>query len=358
MAASNHRVHEHDSVHHVMSRIAHRVYFLEEEERNEFVDIMRRAADYCGITLLAWCVMTNHFHILIYLPPNAELPEGEILRRYGVLKGRSALQAVKLQLAAWHRNGDLGEKRVADWYGSQRRRMYDIGEFMKIIKQWFTEEYNRRHSHKGTLWESAYSDKPVKMSVPEMSKRMGYIHLNPVRAAVTAEFDGYAWSSFYALVSGDKVAESGLRFAYNDRKSPLGKLTERHRRLLEELLESEKLKRAEEIVRRRAQGYSVPKDHLTTEAMIAQVAAERDNMRRALEELRIKSERGDMSRKERGVLDAQAVIGQVKLHPDISVAALADALGVAVSTMYKYLSGLKKKGKIGREGERWEVYSV
>ena len=68
MGFSNFRKREPFTVHHIMNRIAHRVFFLRDEERNDFIEMMRRVAEFTGIQLLGWCVMNNHFHILAYLP--------------------------------------------------------------------------------------------------------------------------------------------------------------------------------------------------------------------------------------------------------------------------------------------------
>ena len=103
MANSNNRIKEPETVHHLVSRIAHRVYFLKDEERNEFIDMMRRTAEFCGIKLIGWCIMTNHFHILAYLPQPQALDEDEILRRYGVLKGLSAASSLSRTLL-WFSN--------------------------------------------------------------------------------------------------------------------------------------------------------------------------------------------------------------------------------------------------------------
>ena len=95
MANSNNRIKEHDTVHHLVSRIAHRVYFLKESERMDFLEFVRRTADFTGIRLLGWCVMGNHFHILVFLPVPEPVDEEEILRRYAVLKGRGAVNSVR-----------------------------------------------------------------------------------------------------------------------------------------------------------------------------------------------------------------------------------------------------------------------
>lgn len=358
MSASNNRIKAGETVHHILNRIAHRVYFLGEDERNDFVGIMRRAAEFSGIRLLAWCVLTNHFHLLAYLPFPIEVEEQEVLRRYGALKGLGARERIEQQIAVWRRAGESGESRVKEWLDSQRRRMGSVGEFMKIVKQWFTEEYNRRHAHVGTLWESAYQDRLVKMSVAEMSRRMGYIHLNPIRAAAAATYDGYLWSSFSAFVQGDRLAEEGMRFVYDDEESSVEELRARHLRLLDELLEYEKRRRAEEIARKRAAGYAMPVDHLTTEAMVAQAAAQMDKVRTALEELRVKNDTPHhMGREARNELCERRLKEQMRLHPMFSVAALADATGLAVPTVYKYIGVLKKMGVVLKHGKKdpWEV---
>ena len=60
----------------LISRIAHRAFFLTEDERTRFVDLLRREAAFSGVEVLAYCFMTNHFHILVYVPPPRELSDG------------------------------------------------------------------------------------------------------------------------------------------------------------------------------------------------------------------------------------------------------------------------------------------
>ena len=108
MANSNRRDRESETAHHLISRIAHRVYFLNEDERKDFLEIVRRAAEFTGVRLLGWCVMTNHFHILAYLPAPECIDEDEALRRYGVLKGQAALVEKGRELSEWRRTGDEG----------------------------------------------------------------------------------------------------------------------------------------------------------------------------------------------------------------------------------------------------------
>ena len=76
---------EYNTVHHLTSRIAHRAFFLKEEERNDFIDLMLRVSAFSGVELIGWCVLDNHFHIYVYLPNPPALSDDEVLRRFRLL---------------------------------------------------------------------------------------------------------------------------------------------------------------------------------------------------------------------------------------------------------------------------------
>ena len=46
-------------VYHLISRVAHRAFFLNAEERTRFVELLKRVAAFSGVELLAYCVMTS-----------------------------------------------------------------------------------------------------------------------------------------------------------------------------------------------------------------------------------------------------------------------------------------------------------
>ena len=184
MSNSSYRNKDYETVHHITSRIAHKVRFLQDEDvRNDLVEMIRRAAEFAGIRLIGWCVMINHFHILAFLPKPLEVPEEEVLRRYGILKGANAASALQAKLAGLRLSGEEGWKEAEARLNAIRGRMYNVGSFMKIVKQWFSEEYNRRNDHKGTLWEGPYHDRIVPYRLSEIKKCLAYVHLNPIRAA-------------------------------------------------------------------------------------------------------------------------------------------------------------------------------
>ena len=353
MSHSNKRTKEHETVHHLISRIAHRVYFLTDEERGDFLEIVRRAAMFSGIQLIGWCVMGNHFHLLVYLPAPHFAEEKEVIERYGALKGMQAASSVAAMFIEWRRQGEAGELRVSEWLDTQRRRMYDVGTFMKIVKQWFTTEYNRRHNHKGTLWESVYFDRVVSPNESEMAKCLAYIHLNPIRAAASDKFDGYAWSSYAAFRKGDPTAADGMRFVYGKDETD-DAIASRHEFLLEELLEKEKLRRAEEIARKRATGYEVPPDLLTDEALVAQRTAHLEEVQKASVELH-EARNYESRRRERGALREKETLALLAANPEMNAHLLSERLGIGVRMAYCVLKQLKDKGVIRQEDGHWRT---
>ncbi len=353
MSHSNNRTKDPETVHHLISRIAHRVYFLKDDERKDFLEIVRRSALFCGLRLLGWCVMGNHFHILVYLPTPRFVDEQEVLVRYGALKGTQTSASIASNFAEWRKHGETGERRVTEWLDSQRRRMYDVGIFMKIVKQWFTTEYNRRNGHKGTLWESVYFDRVVPQCKADMAKCLGYIHLNPIRAAASDKFDGYAWSSYSAFRKGDPTASAGMRFVYGEEETD-DEIANRHECLLEELIEEEKLRRAEEIARKRAAGYEVPPDPLTDEAMVAQRAAHLAEVQKASVELH-EAQSYEKRRGERSALRERETLALLGANPKMSAHLLAERLGVGVRMAYCILKALKDKGVVRQEDKRWRI---
>ena len=65
--------HEGEGWYHVVSRTAFQLFKFEDADRNMFVSMMRRVARFCGVEVLNFCVMSNHFHILLHVPEPVEV---------------------------------------------------------------------------------------------------------------------------------------------------------------------------------------------------------------------------------------------------------------------------------------------
>ena len=88
---------------HLVSRLAHRAFFLDDEEKDRAVALMRRVEEFSGVVILAYAFMSDHFHIFIYVPGAEEINEEEMLRRIRVLCRDASLSQV---VATWNRLKD------------------------------------------------------------------------------------------------------------------------------------------------------------------------------------------------------------------------------------------------------------
>ena len=163
------RVIEQNRCYHLVSRLAHRTFFLDDEEKDRAVALMRRVEEFSGVVVLAYAFMSNHFHIFIYVPSAEEIGEGEILRRIRVLYRDASLSQV---VATWNRlkteEQELFKRarptkkyvsRFEAYKSSFLRRMWNSAEFMRTFKQHFTMSFNGRREHSGTMFEGRYHER-------------------------------------------------------------------------------------------------------------------------------------------------------------------------------------------------------
>src|SRR4029078_12019953 len=57
---------------HCISRVVDQQFVLGAQEKEQLVTLMRRYEALCGLKVLTYCVMSNHFHILVEVPKRPE----------------------------------------------------------------------------------------------------------------------------------------------------------------------------------------------------------------------------------------------------------------------------------------------
>ncbi len=57
------------AIYHCISRVVNREMVLHSAEKEEFVRLMRLYERFCGVRILTFCVMSNHFHLLVEVSP-------------------------------------------------------------------------------------------------------------------------------------------------------------------------------------------------------------------------------------------------------------------------------------------------
>ena len=215
---------------HLMSRCALKQFLLGEDDKRAFVSMLHRIAAFSGIEVLTYCVMSNHFHVLVHVPRSEAPDEEELLTRVAFLYGHERSNDMRQR---WHgyRNAKLDAALIKE-QSQLRKRMGDISPFMQILKQRFTIWYRAHHEgHEGTLWQGRFSSTLVEGG-GSLAAVAAYIDLNPVRAGLVADPKDYRFSGFGAATSGDKQASQGLTGIYGNTTNDTAKVMAVYRGLL------------------------------------------------------------------------------------------------------------------------------
>jgi REP element-mobilizing transposase RayT len=197
---------------------------LGDAEKEQFVKYMRLYEAFCGVRVLSFCVMTNHFHLLVEVPPkmDQELSDEALINRLSLLYSKDYVGQVGVMLRELAESTTpTGRKEYAELREKFTRRMWDLGSFMKTLKQRFTTWYNARHGRCGTLWEARY--KSVLVESGHAARVMSaYIDLNPVRAGMVKKPENYRWCGYTEAVAGGRrgaLARRGIARMMEEREN-------------------------------------------------------------------------------------------------------------------------------------------
>ena len=134
---------------HVIQRGNNRQHcFYEDQDREFYLFHLRRLLGKAGCALHAYCLMTNHVHLLL----TAHSPLG-------------------------------------------------CGRLMKDVGQLHTQYVNRNYGRTGSLWEGRYRSCLVQAE-DYLLTCYRYVEMNPVRANLVAHPGDYPWSSYRSNVEG------------------------------------------------------------------------------------------------------------------------------------------------------------
>ena len=137
-------------LYHVYNRLARgEQYFREEEEARGFVSRLRDVVERDDLTVYAWCLMSNHYHLAV---------------RAGVVP---------------------------------------LDRPMKTLQQRVTRGINARHRVYGPMWQGRFRCKVVD-DQRYLDQLLIYIHLNPLQAGLVADPAEYRWSGHHELLGAAK----------------------------------------------------------------------------------------------------------------------------------------------------------
>jgi REP element-mobilizing transposase RayT len=189
-------------MYHCIARVVDKRFAFGPEDKEQFRMYMRMMENFSGCRVLAYCVMCNHFHLLLEVTPRPKVPltDEQLLKRLGGLYSKAFVATVAKELAEARRvlvegravNGEAYVQRIHERF---TYRMHDLSEFMKTLLQRFTRWHNKRTKRCGNLWEETFKSVIVEDGLAARTMA-AYIDLNPVRAGMVKDPAEYRWSSY------------------------------------------------------------------------------------------------------------------------------------------------------------------
>lgn len=175
------------AVYHVMSRTALDGFVIGDVEKDYFLGLIKKISLAYFVKVYGFCLMGNHFHLLVRMNPESDYSDEEIRRRHKLYYGEKG----KLELT---------EGRITYF----RERWSDLSEYVKDIKQTFSRYFNKRNDRKGFFWSERFKSLIAEKG-ETLINCLAYIDLNAVRAGIVGCPEKYRWSSLgYHMKTGNK----------------------------------------------------------------------------------------------------------------------------------------------------------
>jgi REP element-mobilizing transposase RayT len=185
------------AVYHVMSRTALNGFPLGDVEKEFLLGLIKRFSGLYFSEILGFCLMGNHFHLLVKMLPDDRYSDRDILHRLERFYGSDRF---------------FGDDQIAHW----REKLSSLSEFVREIKVGFARYYNRRYNRRGYFWGDRFKSLIVEKG-ETLVNCLAYIDLNPVRAGIVKRPEQYRWCSLgYHLQTGNSGGFLSTDFGLNE----------------------------------------------------------------------------------------------------------------------------------------------
>jgi len=113
-----------EAYYHIISKTVGGEYYLKDTEK-EYLSLVRGCSSLYFVKAIGFCIMSNHFHLLVKTINNSEISNDDVTARIGDFYKIKA------------------EEITADQWQRYRQKLTDISEYVKEIKVQFSRWYNK-----------------------------------------------------------------------------------------------------------------------------------------------------------------------------------------------------------------------
>ena len=188
---------------HVMNRVVRRCFLMGDDpvsgrnfdHRKQWIEAeLDRCAANFGIDLIAFALMSNHFHLVLRSRPDVvqTWDDSEVARRWLMLcPKRSDKQGRAMEPSEPELNSIRND---SDKVREIRSRLSDISWWMRLVCQRIAQRANFEESQIGKFWQSRY--RAVRLIDEEaILAAAAYVDLNPIRAAMAETIEDSEFTS-------------------------------------------------------------------------------------------------------------------------------------------------------------------
>jgi REP element-mobilizing transposase RayT len=193
------------AVYHCIARVVGGQFLLRDEEKEKLRLLLWEYAEFCGVEIVTYCVMSNHFHVLVRVPEEVVLSDVELVEKARRFYGKKSPLVQSMQ-KHFEKHGQVPD----DLRESLMGRMADVSTFMKEVKQRFSKWYNKQTNRFGTMWAERFKSVLVEDTVDTVSTVAMYVDLNPVRAGLVKDPKDYRFCGYAEAVAGNQLARAGI----------------------------------------------------------------------------------------------------------------------------------------------------
>jgi len=155
--------------------------------------------------ILAWCLMPNHFHLMVYINKVAIELSGQVTSSHQLTRERMLNESTSILLRSYTRAINKQENRTGSLF-QHRTKAICLTEISGVSPAWFQSEY-------GTIINVDDAEKAYPQTC------FNYIHQNPVNSGMVNNAEDWEFSSYSdytgkrkgKLINRERAMEFGLK---------------------------------------------------------------------------------------------------------------------------------------------------